>query len=165
MFLEGFRPNEDLSALEVERKRLQTKIEQLEAQIGADETEDRLASALNNISSLMTNYIREMGAEFSQYPFRLDLLHLTVVADRPERPIPMNKTGGATNHLAFHLAALLALHRFAYASNRPLPRFLVIDQPTQVYFPSEKIYKEADGSIEQTEADADLVAARRCKYP
>ena len=36
-----------------------------------------------------------------------------------------------------------------------------IDQPTQVYFPSEKVYKEADGSIQKTEADADLAAVRR----
>ena len=161
LFLENFRPNEDLEALETERTRLQQKIEQLQNEIGVDEADDRLASALNNISSMMTQYIREMGAEFSEFPFRLDLNHLTVVADRPERPIPMNKTGGATNHLAFHLSALLALHRFAYTGNRPLPRFLVIDQPTQVYFPSENAYKEADGSIERTEADADLAAARR----
>jgi Protein of unknown function (DUF3732) len=161
LFLEGFRPNEDLTALETERTRLQRKIEQLESQIGDDEADDRLVSALNNISSIMTQYIREMDAEFSEFPFRLDLNHLTVVADRPERPIPMNKTGGATNHLAFHLSALLALHRFAYINDRPFPQFLVIDQPTQVYFPSERVYEEADGTIERTEADVDLAAARR----
>lgn len=31
----------------------------------------------------------------------------------------------------------------------------------EVYFPSEKVYKEADGSIPKTEADADLAAVRR----
>ena len=41
------------------------------------------------------------------------------------------------------------------------PQFLLIDQPTQVYFPSEKLYSEADGSVEKTEADADLAAVRR----
>jgi hypothetical protein len=161
LFLEDFRPNEELQRLDAERRRLQLKVEQLERQIEEDDSNDRLVSVLNNISSIMTEYIREMEAEFSEFPFRLDLGHLTVVADRPERPIPMSKTGGATNHLAFHLAALLALHRFAYNNNRPLPRFLLIDQPTQVYFPSESVYSEADGSVERTEADADLVAARR----
>jgi hypothetical protein len=47
----------------------------------------------------------------------------------------------------------LCLHTF--------PQFLMIDQPTQVYFPSEKVYQEADGSIQKTEADADLIAVRR----
>jgi hypothetical protein len=40
---------------------------------------------------------------------------------------------------------------------------MVIDQPTQVYFPSETAYKAAGGSLEQTEQqqDADLDAVRR----
>jgi hypothetical protein len=73
----------------------------------------------------------------------------------------MSRTGGGENHLAYHLSALLALHFFAAKNNRPIPHFLLIDQPTQVYFPSEKIYKDADGSVQKTEADADLNAVRR----
>lgn len=162
LFLEGFRSSDDLTNLEDQKKRLQAKVEELEAQLGLDETPERLTSVLNNISATMTQYIRGLDAEFSEYPFRFDLNHLTVVADRPERPVPMLKTGGGTNHLAFHLSALLALHQFAFKTNRPVPRFLLIDQPTQVYFPSEKSYENAGGSVESTEAaDADLVAARR----
>ena len=73
----------------------------------------------------------------------------------------MSRTGGGENYLAYHLSALLALHLFADKNNRPMPKFLLIDQPTQVYFPSEKVYQEADGSIQKTEADADLDAVRR----
>lgn len=103
----------------------------------------------------------EYAAEFSEFSSRFDLSHLTVVIDRPDRPVPMGRTGGGENHLAYHLSALLALHLFAARNNRPIPQFLLIDQPTQVYFPSEKVYKEADGSVQKTEADADLVAVRR----
>lgn len=109
----------------------------------------------------MSRYIQKFEAEFSEYPARLDLTQLTVVIDRPERPVPMSRTGSGANHLAYHLSALLALHRFAAISGRPIPRFLLIDQPTQVYFPSEQVYKAADGSVERTEADADLKAVRR----
>jgi len=161
LFVEGTRPNEDLKALETQHKRIKVKVEELENKIGADDTNERLASIMNNISTRMTQYIKELEAEFSEFPFRLDLSHLTVVVDRPERPVPMSRTGGGENHLAYHIAAILALHQFAVANNRPIPRFLFIDQPTQVYFPSEKVYKEADGSINKTEADADLVAVRR----
>jgi hypothetical protein len=73
----------------------------------------------------------------------------------------MSRTGGGENHLAYHLSTLLALHLFATKSERPLPRFIMIDQPTQVYFPSEQVYKAADGSIQKTEEDADLAAVRR----
>jgi hypothetical protein len=102
-----------------------------------------------------------LEAEFSAFPVRIDLTNLTIVFDRPERSVPMGRTGGGENHLAYHISTLLALHLFAVKSGRPFPKFLMIDQPTQVYFPSEQIYKEADGSIQKTEEDADLAAVRR----
>ncbi|MCI4588967.1 DUF3732 domain-containing protein [Sphingobium sp. BYY-5] len=161
LFLENLVPNEELARLQAEERRLKARVEDLERKIGADDSGERLASTLNNISMHMSGYITALGGEFGQFPARLDLHHLTVVIDRPSRPIYMPRTGGGENHLAYHLAALLALHRFAANNHQPLPRFLLIDQPTQVYFPSETLYAEAGGSIEKTEKDADLEAVRR----
>lgn len=161
LFLETLLPNEDLARLEAENRRLNNKIEQLEDQIGADDSNERLTSILNNISGHVSRYINKFNAEFSPYPARLNLPQLTIIFDRPDRPVPMSRTGGGENHLAYHLSALLALHFFAAQNNRPIPRFLLIDQPTQVYFPSEQVYKDADGSVQMTEADADLNAVRR----
>lgn len=154
-------PGTELSGLQAEENRLEAKIEDLERKIGPDDSGDRLASTLNNISMHMSGYISDLGGEFGQFPARLDLQHLTVVIDRAGRPIYMSRTGGGENHLAYHLSALLAFHRFASNNGQPVPRFLLIDQPTQVYFPSEAIYPEAGGSIERTETDADLEAVRR----
>lgn len=161
LFLETLLPNEDLVRLEAENRRLKFKVEQLEGQIGADDSNERLASILNNISAQLSQYTQAFNAEFGPYPARLDLSQMTIIFDRPDRPVPMSRTGGGENHLAYHLSALLALHRFAAKNNRPIPQFLLIDQPTQVYFPTEQVYKEADGSVQKTEADADLNAVRR----
>ncbi|MBU1211456.1 MAG: DUF3732 domain-containing protein [Alphaproteobacteria bacterium] len=161
LFLETFLPNEDLARLEAKNRRLKNKAQQLEEQIGTDDSNERLASILNNISAQVTRYVQKFDAEFGTYPARLNLPQLTIIFDRPERPVPMGRTGGGENHLAYHLSALLALHLFAAQNNRPIPRFLLIDQPTQVYFPSEQVYKNADGSVQRTEADADLNAVRR----
>ena len=161
LFLETLLPNEDLARLEAENRRLSNKVKRLEDQIGADDSNERLASILNNISAQVSQYIRQFNAEFSPYPVRLNLPQLTIIFDRPERSVPMSRTGGGANHLAYHLSALLALHLFAAQNNCPIPRFLLIDQPTQVYFPSEQVYKDADGSVQKTEADADLDAVRR----
>jgi hypothetical protein len=161
LFLETLLPNEDLARLEAEHRRLNNKVQQLEDRISADDSNERLASILNNISAQVTQYVQKFDAEFGAYPARLNLPQLTIIFDRPERPVPMGRTGGGENHLAYHLSALLALHLFAAQNNRPIPRFLLIDQPTQVYFPSEQVYKEADGSVLKTEADADLNAVRR----
>jgi len=161
LFLEGLVPNEELVRLEREDRRLKAKADDLERQIGADDSRERLVSTLNSIAMHMSGYISALGGEFGQFPARLDLQNLTVAIDRPGRPIYMPRTGGGENHLAYHLAALLALHRYAANNNQPIPRFLLIDQPTQVYFPSEAVYKAADGSVETTETDADLEAVRR----
>lgn len=161
LFLETLLPNEDHAKLEAENHRLKNKIKQLEEQIGTDDSNERLTSILNNISAQMSRYIQDFNAEFGPFPARLSLTQLTIIFDRPERPVPMSRTGGGENHLAYHLSALLALHLFAAQNNRPIPRFLLIDQPTQVYFPSEQVYRDADGSVQNTEADADLNAVRR----
>jgi hypothetical protein len=161
LFLETLIPNEDLTRLEAENRRLNKRVEQLEGEIGNDDSNERLTSILNNISAQMSKYIQKFNAEFGPYPARLNLPQLTIIFDRPERPVPMARTGGGENHLAYHLSALLALHFFAAKNNRPIPRFLLIDQPTQVYFPSEQVYKDADGSVQKTENDADLDAVRR----
>ncbi|MBY2942811.1 DUF3732 domain-containing protein [Rhizobium leguminosarum] len=161
LFLENFVPDSELARLKNEEGRLKSRVAELERRLGADDSEARLMSTMSNIASYMGGYIKALGGEFGQFPARLDLHNLTVVIDRPARPIYMNKTGGGENHLAYHLAALLSLHRFAATYDQPIPSFMLIDQPTQVYFPSERSYAEAGGSIERTEKDADLEAVRR----
>lgn len=161
LFLENLVSNSDLLRREAEHRRLKGKVDLLEKQVNADNSRDRLVSILSSISAQMVRFIDGFEAEFRKVPARLDINRLTVVFDRPERAVLMSRTGGGENHLAYHLSALLALHWFAAQNHRPIPRFLLIDQPTQVYFPSEKVYQAADGSVEKTEDDADLTAVRR----
>lgn len=161
LFLETLPPNEQLARLEAENRRLIKRVTQLNEEISADDSDERLTSILNNISAQVTRFIRKFEAEFQDFPARLNLRQLTIIFDRPERPVPMARTGGGENHLAYHLSTLLALHLFAAQNKRPIPRFLLIDQPTQVYFPSEDVYRDADGSVQRTEADADIDAVRR----
>jgi hypothetical protein len=56
---------------------------------------------------------------------------------------------------------MLALHHFTSHNKKPMPSFLFIDQPTQVYFPSEHVYKAASGTVEETERDSDLEKVRK----
>lgn len=161
LFLETLLSDESVARLEAESRQLNNKVKLLEEQVGADDSNERLNSILNNISSQITRYIQKFEAEFRDFPARLSLQQLSIIFDRPERPVPMSRTGGGENHLAYHLSALLALHLFAAQNSCPIPKFLMIDQPTQVYFPSEQVYKNADGSVQRTEADADLNAVRK----
>lgn len=161
LFLENFATDEELLHLERTQSRLENKIAALEEQIGQDDTEDRLDSVINGISSNISDYITKLKGEFGKFPARFNLRNLTIVFDRPDRRTFMGRTGGGENHLSYHLGALLALHRYAVNGNHPIPRFLMIDQPSQVYFPSEEVYKSVGGSIEKTERDADMETVRQ----
>lgn len=160
-FLEDYKPNHSLTGDELLLTQLERRIARLEQELEEDSKESRMVSILNQISTSVSKFIVELDAEFKEYPWRFDASGLTLVVDRPDRPVPMQRTGGGANHLAQHLAALLAIHLYCAKHNRPLPSFLFIDQPTQVYFPKEGSYKEADGSVEKTESDADLEAVRK----
>jgi hypothetical protein len=86
---------------------------------------------------------------------RLDIRHLTVVADTDEGPISMDRMGGGKNWVGYHLLAHFGLHKWFVTQNRPTPRFLILDQPTQVYYPAEH-YEQADVT-KLTDEDRDAV--------
>lgn len=161
LFLENLSSSNEIALLEAAYNRQKHKVEELEKLIGAESYSDRLTSALNSIAAIVDSYIKAFGAEFQIYPARFDLANLTVTFDKDKRPVIMSRTGGGENHLAYHLSAILGLHSYAARNSCPIPRFLFIDQPTQVYFPDEKVYQAADGSIAMTEKDADMDAVRR----
>jgi hypothetical protein len=93
--------------------------------------------------------------EHSAEDVRLDLAKLTVVADTPTGPAPLSRIGSAKNWVGYHLSTHLALHRFLALQDRPVPRFLMLDQPTQAHYPPEK-----DNHTGQPTDDADRIAVR-----
>lgn len=162
-YLDSLNPSDATSALKLKLERLQAKLDQINRSARADDEADaRMESVLTHISGTMTTLVKDFKAFFSEYPFRLDMRNLTVVVQRPGNPVPMIRTGGGANWLAYHISALLALHHYASENRIPIPRFLMLDQPTQVYFPSQAIYESVAGDTEQVKrVDADLEAARK----
>jgi uncharacterized protein DUF3732 len=47
--------------------------------------------------------------------------------------------------VGYHIAVHLALHHMFVTNARPVPRFLIFDQPSQVYFPADR---DVDGKLE-----------------
>ncbi len=69
---------------------------------------------------------------------------LNTIVDKPERPVPLKQLGSGSNWVGVHLIAYFALQHFFINAKRPVPRFLFLDQPSQVYFPSELDEKKID---------------------
>nr|GFB32658.1 hypothetical protein [Tanacetum cinerariifolium] len=121
-------------------------IAELEAQLDPEDERDLLNSCLNIIGASMTQWAAFLRLEYPGSPHRLDIKKLTVVADTLDNVTPMARMGSAENWLGCHLIALLALHEFFINRHRPVPHFLCLDQPSQVYFPTKEAYLSLDGN-------------------
>lgn len=129
---------------------LDAEIDRLDNELGNDAVEERLDSIVSIISEHVTKAGRELDLEHSENPLRFSVKKLTVIADTPTGGIPMDKMGSGANWVGYHIAVHLALHRIFADANRPVPRFLILDQPSQVYFPSDR---DVDGRLEVGRAE------------
>lgn len=117
---------------------IESRINEINSILDQDDIDERKASALNRIAVDMSQWAKELQLEHGNNPYRLDMSKVTVIVDKPERPIPLRQLGSGSNWVGVHLITYLALQKFFIEAHRPVPRFIFIDQPSQVYFPSER---------------------------
>jgi hypothetical protein len=129
-------------------------VEALEAQLDDGDDREQLTSRLLAVGRDMTTYADRLQLEHSGDNVRLDLARLTVVTDTERGPAPLFRIGSAANWIGYHLVAHLALHRYFVRQGRPVPRFLMLDQPTQAHYPSEV---EQRSGLPATDADREAV--------
>lgn len=157
LFLETLPEVADTSALRTTIAEMQTEIAKLEEELSDDKVQERLSSILSVVGKQLTEWAERLELEHRGNPFRLDARVLQVVTDTESGPIPMSRMGSGANWLGCHLIAHLALHSWFVGKNRPVPRFLFLDQPSQVYFPAEG---DVDGSMSSV-GDEDRLAVVR----
>jgi DNA repair exonuclease SbcCD ATPase subunit len=156
LYLDSLPPLQDTSDLKRKVADLNEAIGQLQRELSEETIQERLDSILSILSRDMTEWARSLELEHSKYPLRLDLKRLNVVADTSDGPIPMDRMGSGENWVGYHLVTHLAVHKWFTQKNRPVPRFLFIDQPSQVYFPADK---DIEGVIQGvSEEDRQAVA-------
>lgn len=136
-YLETARVSEEDVGLERQVEALRARVAELEALIDLDEQRQRVASMLQFVSRDMTNLAQMLRLEHSEHSVRLDAERLTVVADTPSGPIDLARMGSQANIVGYHLISHLALHRWFVQRERPVPRFIFFDQPTQPFYPDE----------------------------
>jgi uncharacterized coiled-coil DUF342 family protein len=160
LYLDSIKSSSEISPLRSQIKSLKDKIEEYERLLDPQEIEDRKASIESMLSKDMSEWAGTLNLEHKGCPYRFDIDKLTVIADKNGRPVIMGKTlGGGENWLGCHIITLLALHKFFIAENRPVPNFLILDQPTQVYFKPDK-YKALEG-LKGELKDEDTLAVDR----
>jgi hypothetical protein len=159
LFIESQTPSSENLNLQVNVNNAQTKVQGYESLLDTDQLEDKQMSIMSLMSMDMTNWAHLLELEHSGFPYRFDINKLTVVADRPNRPITLSQMGGGENHLGCHIITYFALHKHFINQHRPVPGFLFLDQPSQVYFPSDR-YKKLQGKANEIK-DIDRIAVER----
>jgi predicted nucleic acid-binding Zn-ribbon protein len=162
--LENVTASSNVDQLREQVRILAEKIAHLKQALDPRTQRDRLNAAIDTVSAKIAGYGQLLQLEHVSENVRLNIHELTLqFSPLSGRTDFLWEVGSGQNWVGYHVAGLLALHEhFVSLSQNPVPRFLVIDQPSQVYFP------EAWPSMDQVpnppakiETSSDIEGVRR----
>ena len=117
---------------------LEVEVDGLRKKLDPRSERERQAAVARRITSFIQGYAGILDIEEPGNPVELDTKNLTLkITSRNGRLDLLWEIGSGANWVGYHVATLLALHQlFAARESCPVPTFLAIDQPSQVYFPA-----------------------------
>jgi len=136
LWLESVETPEDNSEFIKRLERKEARLAELESQLSDDSIDERMESLLSKLSKDMTQWANDLQLEHINCPYRLDYKKMTVIVDI-DRPVPLRQIGSGSNWLGIHIITYFGLQKHFIREERPVPQFIFIDQPSQVYFPAD----------------------------
>lgn len=147
------------SELQQEVNALLRRVRALQEEVAASHIRSRLERALAQISAYCAPLLLQLDVERPTDPVTLSITDLTLKVGSVDREDYLWEIGSGSNWLSYHIAMSLALQLyFQQQSDSPVPRFIVYDQPSQVYFPKQLTEELSDAG---EYPDADVQAVRR----
>ncbi|SOY40000.1 Complete genome; segment 15/17 [Cupriavidus taiwanensis] len=150
---------------------LSSKISVINTYLSSVDRDTREAVADRELTKLISKFSEDFGLE-RRGQVRLDKQELTLsfsLGDDFKKEY-LWEVGSGENWMGYHIATFLAIHEYIAKperANLPVFNFLVIDQPSQVYFPSAATgANQLDASAKKLaelrkSRDADFVATKR----
>jgi hypothetical protein len=140
---------------------LRERVRELEAEVREGDIQRRTGLALKHVSGLIQKVMPALDAERPDDPVSLSVTDLTVRVAGRDREDALWEIGSGSNWLSYHLAVSLGLQQFFLElRNSPVPSFLVLDQPSQVYFPKQLSPAQSQGDAVPY-GDEDVEAVRK----
>ncbi|MCA1190018.1 MULTISPECIES: DUF3732 domain-containing protein [unclassified Saccharopolyspora] len=129
-----------MAALEHTVENLERRAASLNDELDPEQLRSAVNSLLNIVGRRMTALAQSLPLEHSEHGVRIDPYRLTVVADTLQGPAYMDAgaIGSGMSWVGYHLTAYLALQDYFIEAHRPVPRFIVLDQPSQAFFPRDR---------------------------
>ncbi|GAK58720.1 hypothetical protein U27_05695 [Candidatus Vecturithrix granuli] len=160
-YLETLDLSDQLTMLQKRIAEAEQRVEEYKRQQEGYSLQVSLNSILASINLQMTSWAETLDLQHSGSFYQFDLHKLTVFVGEGRDVTPMQRMGGHKNVLGCHIILYLALHQYFIRKQRPIPHFLILDQPAQGYFPSLETYKEVMEGRQSERADPDFAAVRR----
>jgi chromosome segregation ATPase len=135
----NFALSADDSTLALEVKHLQEQHAELRKRLDSSARNARERAALRFVSQQLGRFAGILQLERADDIIELRVRQLSLSFEDPRsgRQDYLWEIGSGENWMGYHLATLLSLHAlFKNAKTSPVPSFLIIDQPSQVYFPA-----------------------------
>lgn len=158
--LEVFRAPPESSALAADVAELRARLDELRGRLSENAVRERQGAALQRVSAYIGRVLPALDNERPEDPAELSVDELTIrIVSADGRRDYLWEIGSGANWLSYHVAAMLGLQAlFASHPDSPVPNFLVLDQPSQVYFPRKLAGPSApDQDIILADEDVDAV--------
>ena len=135
--LENLSASKNVGDLRERVDKLSHRMQVLRNELDPRAQRDRERAAIESVSSRIHDHARGLQLEHAAENVRLNIRELTLqFTTLSGRTDFLWEVGSGQNWVGYHISCLLALHEHFFGlANSPVPRFLVIDQPSQVYFP------------------------------
>jgi Protein of unknown function (DUF3732) len=157
-FLAAIPPDDDpVGDLERAAERLAADVDRLSDTLGQGTVRETTASLMRVISAAASAWALQLGLEHSENGIQLDADSLSLVADTRDGPVPLARMGSAAMIIGYHLVAHLALHKWFVEQDRPVPNFLVLDQPSQAFYQADAL--PAEGDLDLADEDRERLVA------
>lgn len=137
LYLETVSFKDNAAELKNRQKILEKEIGLLEEKLDGDSRDELFKSYIAIIGKDMTEWAEQLQMEYAGCPHQISFSKLTVEALTETGSVDMQGMGSAKNWLGCHLIAYLGLQKWFIKKHRPVPQFVFMDQPSQVWFPTE----------------------------
>ena len=161
-----------------EKNSLEQQIKEKERLLSEETIHERMDSIFNIVSDYMTQWAKEMDLEYKDDKYRFNPYSATVFVDTLKKgPIPLRNLGSGSNWVGVHLLIYFAFQKYFIEKNRPVPSFIFLDQPSQIYFPNQKdqadleaeavkkIYKFIHKRVEELNGKLQVIIVDHAYFP
>lgn len=151
------------SALSNDVDALRERVRVLRIEVDPAGIKSRVARSLSIVNANAGKLLPSLDVERPGDPISLDIDNLTLKVTSSERDDYLWEIGSGSNWLSYHVAAMLGLHQFFMSQRHNcVPTLLLVDQPSQVYFPKLLVRREGKTESEPAfDRDEDVAAVRK----